>query len=164
MAVRPGNREGKLRSVDSERTGRVIEPRNLCIVEADAFGWAEGSTDAPRGGEIATMLGNEAPATAKAAGNSDSPRASVVLNGQGAPGSTGVCEQGMSARVPQEPGRPRRLRRASDGTAERETIEAKRDGRRGVGAPHCTDEAGTAARATLWREGGAESRNRLEER
>jgi len=51
VAVRPGNREGKLRSVDSERTGRVIEPRNLCIVEADAFGLAEGGTDAPRGGE-----------------------------------------------------------------------------------------------------------------
>jgi len=91
VAVRPGNREGKLRSVDSERTGRVIEPRNLfCIVEADAVVWAEGSTEAPRGGETATMLRNEAPAKAKAAGNSDSPRASVVLKGQGAevpPGS-----------------------------------------------------------------------------
>jgi group II intron reverse transcriptase/maturase len=40
VAVRPGNREGKLRSVDSERTGRVIEPRNLYVVEADAFGLA----------------------------------------------------------------------------------------------------------------------------
>ena len=32
MAVRPGNREGKLRSVDSERTGRVIEPRNFFTI------------------------------------------------------------------------------------------------------------------------------------
>jgi hypothetical protein len=84
-------------------------------VGADAFGLAEGNNRAPRGGETVTMMWTEAPARrcgveAKAAGNSYSPTSTAILNGQ-ALRPTGVFEQGMSAKVPQEPGRPGRLRR-----------------------------------------------------
>lgn len=83
MAVRLGNREGKLRSVDSERTGRVMEPRKLCIVEADAVVLAEGSILEPRGGETATLVRIEALAERrKPPENRDSP-------GQGRPHRSG---------------------------------------------------------------------------
>lgn len=86
----------------------------------------------------------------------------------------------------QEPGRPRRLRVMSPGgqpgeqaqaPAERllpsrerkkesrsavpssEGNEARREGRRGVGALHGTEEAGELARRTPWRDGGAGSWN-----
>jgi len=90
LAVRPGNREGKLRSVDSERTGRVIEPRNLSIVEADVFGIAEGSTGAPRGGETATKQRNEAPAPGESRRQQRLPLSFGRPHGSGRAGSTGV--------------------------------------------------------------------------
>ena len=79
MAVRPGNREGKLRSVDSERTGRVIEPRKLCIVEADAVEMAEGSILEPRGGETATLGRIEALAESESRQRTATPLDKVVL-------------------------------------------------------------------------------------
>jgi hypothetical protein len=56
-------RRGKLRSVDSECEGRVIEPRKRDS-SSGALGVLKpgGSTDAPRGGETATRVRTEAPA------------------------------------------------------------------------------------------------------
>jgi len=164
VAVRPGNREGKLRSVDSERTGRVIEPRNLCNVEADAFGCAEGNTDVParqrdqrpcRGLRHRHERKRSATATPLALQSSSKVRARRFHRGlragherKGAPGTW---------EIPTSPSHRRRYREATQNGA-------TRNGRREVGAPHSTAEAGTATRATLRREGGAESWNRLEER
>ena len=99
----------------------------------------------------------------------------------GACDPAGVEEQGTLTGVPQEPGRPSRLlgksrpevpgdqlqaldRRArrprernagAAGIPPREGNEARRDGRRGVGASNSTCEAGEPTRGTPWREGGA---------
>jgi hypothetical protein len=96
----------------------------------------------------------------------------------GACDPAGVGEQGTSAGVLQEPGRPSRLRGKSRpeipgdqlqarrprtrGRRERKTgatgippsegDEARRDGRRGVGAPHTTVDAGEPTRGTPPRE------------
>src|SRR5918995_1669242 len=93
----------------------------------------------------------------------------------------GVGEQDTFTRVPQEPGRPRRLHgtsrleipghqlRACGGRPRRprernagatvvppsEGNEARRDGRQGVGAPRTTWDAGEPTRGTPSREGGA---------
>jgi len=87
-----------LRSVDSERTGRVIEPRKLCIVEADAFEIAEGSILEPRGGETATLGRIEALAEGESRQQRRLPWTTVVLKGQGEripPGSESrACTQG----------------------------------------------------------------------
>jgi hypothetical protein len=48
--------------------------------------------------------------------------------------------------------------------ARTEGNEGKGERRRGVGAPHCTGEAGEPTQGTPWREGGAGTRNRTEER
>ena len=143
MAVRPGNREAKLRSVDGERTGRVIEPRKLCIVEADAVGLAEGSILEPRGGETATLGRIEALARGESRQRTATPLDKVVLRGQGEripPGSESrACTQGS----------PRNLGDPDVSVAEAAvpssdaTSGAKRDGRRGVGAPRSTRKAGT---------------------
>ena len=102
---------------------------------------------------------------------------------------TGVRERGMHTRVPQEPGRSRRLQRKNRsgsranlsrprGAALRvsrseeasarvvppsEGNEARREGRREVGAPRSTREA-REPKGTSWREGGAGSRNCWRER
>lgn len=57
----------------------------------------------------------------------------------------------------------RAKQRADGDTADRRN-EGTRDGRRGVGAPHSTDEAGEPARGTPWREGGTGRENRWRER
>lgn len=94
----------------------MIEPRYLVIVRADVFGIAKGNNRAPRGGETVTMMWIEAPTgrygvEVKTVGNSNSPhlRPSSKVRRNGL---TGVCEQGMSTKVPQKPGIPERLRRA----------------------------------------------------
>jgi hypothetical protein len=77
----------------------------------------------------------------------------------------GVVEHGKRTHgVPQEPARPCRIRRAAWRYRGTKDNEVKREVRRGVIAARSTDEAGIAARATLWREGAVESRNCLEER
>src|SRR5262245_39232070 len=99
----------------------------------------------------------------------------------GVRGPAGVREQDTFTGVPQEPGRPcrlrgksrpevpgdqlqargRRTRRPRERNAgaavvpPREGNEARRDGRRGVGAPHSTADAGEPTRGTPSREGGA---------
>src|SRR4051812_38658085 len=96
----------------------------------------------------------------------------------GAHGPAGVRDQGTLTGVPQEPGRPRRLlgksrrevpgdqlqarhrrtrrrRERNAGATEippSEGNEARRDGRRGVGAPHTTGDAGEPTRGTPPRE------------
>src|SRR3954452_13866851 len=113
-----------------------MEPRNIVIAGADVVIGTEGRVAAPQ------WPGVRDPA--------------------------GVREQDTFTRVPQEPGRPRRLRgksrvevpgdqlqargrrirrpreRNADATAvpPSEGNEARRDGRRGVGGPHTTDDAG----------------------
>ena len=149
MAVRPGNREGKLRSVDSERTGRVIEPRNLCNVEADAFGCAEGNTDVParqrdqrpcRGLRHRHERKRSATATPLALQSSSKVRARRFHRGlragherKGPPRNLGdlAVSVAQAAVLPSD-----------------EKIGARRDERRGVGAPRSTAEAGTAARVS----------------
>jgi hypothetical protein len=131
-----------LRSVDSEHAGREIEPRKEDVVGADAVGRAEGHIDTL---ERRTRR-----------------RARRV-------GPTGVGEQGMQARVLQEPGRPRHLRRGGPRQSAgryrpSEGNEARREGWRGVRAPRRTDEAGEPTRGTPWRKGGAGMQNRAEER
>src|SRR5437763_5926008 len=97
----------------------------------------------------------------------------------GVRGPAGVREQDTFTGVPQEPGRPRRLlgesrpevpgdqlqargrrtRRPRErnagatGIPPSEGNEARRDGRRGVGAPHTTIDAGERTRGTPPREG-----------
>ena len=104
---------------------------------------------------------------AKAVGNSDSPFCSVVLEARRG-GPAGVGEGGKGAG-----GFPRNLGdlvNSSEGvmvsgvSPSKGTTDAERDGCRGVVAARSTDEAGVAARATLWREGAVGSRNHLEER
>src|SRR5512144_1738551 len=99
----------------------------------------------------------------------------------GARDPAGVKEQDTFTRVPQEPGRPCRLRgksrrevpgdqlqargRCTRRPRERnagavvvppsEGNEARREGRQGVGAPHTTCDAGEPTRGTPLREGGA---------
>jgi len=135
-----------------------MEPRNEYNVGADVFVSTEGSTRAPRGGETATKERIEAPARAKAAGNSYSPHlppSSKVRRG----GSHRGLRAGHEHEGPPgtwetraSPSFRRRYRERGDDLSER-------DGRPGVGAPHRTDEAGIAARATLPRERGVGSRN-----
>ena len=116
-----------------------------------------------------TRLRNEAPAHRHRRCRGESRRqqqlpAATVSSWVRRYGPPGSREQGMSTEVPQEPGRPGRLRRQRAAVPLSEgTTRAKRDGRSGVGAPHCTGEAGTAAQATLRRDGGAGSRNRWRE-
>jgi hypothetical protein len=160
-----------------------MEPRNLGIVGADALGLAEGNNRAPRGGESGPGCGMRPPpmlpvslrepehgaqhrrhgVEAKAAGNSNSPQLPSpqrlgatahrgLRAGHEHAGPPGTWE--TRASPPSTMAVP-----LSEGTT-----GAKRDGRSGVGAPHCTEEAGTAARATLRRDGGAGSRNRWRER
>ena len=95
----------------------------------------------------------------------------------GAGDPAGVEEQGTLTGVPQEPGRPlrllgksrpelpgdqlqaldRRTRRPRErnagatGIPPNEGNEVRRDGRRGVGASHITDDAGEPTRGTLLR-------------
>ena len=153
----PGDRS--LRSVDSERVGRVIEPRKGHVVDADGVGTPEGSTRRSAIGQ----------GTAGSTGGADS----------------GACEQGL----PQEPGRTCRLRLGSGratrtkprpagvafvpvgaNTGRRDGTAARRHKRRvvgwaaGVGSLRSTCEAGTATRATPRREGSDGSRNRWRER
>jgi len=92
-----------------------LSPDILVIVRADAFALAEGNNRAPRGGETVTMMWIEAPTgrcgvEVKTVGNSNSPhlRSSSKVRRNGL---TGVCEQGMSTKVPQKPGIPERFRR-----------------------------------------------------
>jgi hypothetical protein len=134
-----------------------FNPEIELIVRADTVLLVEGCTDAPRG---------------KARRSHRGPR------------------MGMRTRTLQEPGRSRRLYSkapagAAGGNVSRpraaaprgsrseqasarvvppsEGNEARRDGRREVGAPHGTEEAGEP-RGTLWRDGGAGTRNRWRER
>src|SRR3712207_104160 len=105
----------------------------------------------------------------------------TALQWPGVRDPAGVREQDTFTRVPQEPGRPRRLHgksrpelpghqlqargRRTRRPRERkpgatvvppsEGNEARRNGRQGVGAPHTTDDAGEPTRGTPSREGGA---------
>lgn len=119
----------------------------------------------------ATSERNEAPAAARAAGESrrkqQLPDVSVVLRARRG-GPAGVEERGIGAR-----GLPRNLGdlvlsattvRLSAVSPSKGTTDAERDGGRGVVAARSTEEAGIAARATQWREGAVESRNRWRER
>ncbi len=100
----------------------------------------------------------------------------------------GSESRARSQGVPQEPGRPLRSPRqvpaggpgdqlqargrgrprpwernaGATGIPPSEGNEARRDGRRGVGAPHSTDEAGEPTRGTPWREGGCRVMEPLE--
>src|SRR4051812_47253441 len=128
---------------------QVIEPRNIQVAGADVVKRTEGRVAAPQ------WPGVRDPA--------------------------GVREQDTFTRVPQEPGRLRRLhgksrpelpgdqlqargrrtRRPRERNAGATVVppsegnEARRDGRRGVGGPHTTCDAGEPTRGTPWREGGA---------
>ena len=155
-----------LRSVDSECWGRAIELRNEEVVGAPVVCIGEGSTDMPRGGETATTNGmrhrQRRKTQAKAAGNSNSPkrRLSSWLGVKVRPESENTAQaQGF----PQEPGRSRCVRREAVPPS-RGTTRAKRDEQREVLAARSTEEAGIAARATLWREGAVGSRNCWRER
>ena len=78
-------------------------------------------------------------------------------------GVTGVTEHGtLREGLPRNLGDPVVSGRPVPTT--RGTTEAGRDGRREVGAPHSTGEAGEPTRGTRWREGGAGLRNRRRER
>src|SRR5512135_3906257 len=126
-----------------------MEPRNPYVAGADVVIGTEGRVAAPQG--------------------------------PGVRDPAGVREQDTFTRVPQEPGRPRRLHGKSrpelpgdqlqargrrtrrprerntgaTGIPPSEGNEARRDGRRGVGASRSTFEAGEPTRGTPWREGGA---------
>jgi len=152
----------RLRSVDSEAIGCVIEPRN----QANCEGRRCPMTGRPK----------ESPA--------DRPRrpplTGVRKSGaccQGFPRNLGDLSVSPSRRGwvhrTKGPGRgaafrlrhpAERNRAVGDGyRAARETGVA-RDGRGEVGAPHSTCEAGEPTRGTPWREGGAGTRNRWRER
>ena len=59
-------------------------------VETDVFEFTEGSIDAPRGGETATMQGNEAPARGESRRQQRLPPSFGRPQGSGRAGSTGV--------------------------------------------------------------------------
>lgn len=77
----------------------------------------------------------------------------------------GVVEHGKrTQRALQEPARPCPVRHAVWRYRGTKDNEVKREAGRGVIAARSTEEAGTADRATLWREGAVGSRDCLEER
>ena len=162
MAVRPRKREGKLRSVDSECKSRAIEPRKTETVGARDVARRAGSTDAPRGGETAMMDGMRHRQNGESRRQQQLPGPKVVLRARRG-GPTGVGEHGAGTL-----GLPRNLGdpdvSAMSGTGSQSDKQSGRDGRREVGVARCTDEAGEATQATLWREGATEKRNRLKER
>jgi hypothetical protein len=99
---------------------------------------------------------------AKAAGNGNSPDLQSSSEAR-REGPTGVVEHGAcTLGLPRNLGDP--VASAMGGTDSRSDKQSGRDGRWEVGAAHCTNEAGEATQATLWREGAAENRNRLKER
>lgn len=124
---------GGLRSVDSEHRGRVIEPRKVMVAGALVVNKSGGNTEAPRGSETSDQGRNEAPAAARAAGESrrkqQLPVRLVVLRARRG-GPAGVGEGGTGAR-----GFPRNLgdlvisREASDGVR---GIAEQRDDRCGA--------------------------------
>lgn len=153
-----GRGRPRQRSVDSERAGRVIEPRKQSTTGADAVQRAEGSTGAPSRSGAEVPSGSESGARAH----------------WGSPGTWEISSSlsfttGWGTRTP-PPARGWRARRPRERTAStgrvpaREGNGARRDGRRGVGTPRSTAEAGEAARATPWREGGVGTRNCWRER
>ena len=104
---------------------------------------------------------NEAPAKGESRRHSNSPDLLPWPSAEVPPGSKSTAPARGSAR---NLGGPDVSTARAVVPPSRATSRAERDGRRGVGAPHSTDEAGTAARATLRREGGAGSPNRSKER
>jgi len=105
---------------------------------------------------------NEAPADGESRRHSDSPSLPPSWpNAEVPPGSESTAPARRSAR---NLGGPDASAARAVVPPSRATSRAERDGRRGFGALHSTDEAGIAARATLRREGGAGSPNRSKER
>ena len=68
--------------------------------------------------------------------------------------------QAPSALAPQ----PEERTRVPEAVPPNEGNEVRRDEQRGVGALHCTEEAGEPPRGTPWRESGAGTRKRWRER
>jgi hypothetical protein len=140
----------------------VIEPRKTETVGARHVAREAGGTNAPRGGETATMDGMRHRQMTKVAGNGNSPDLPSSSEAR-REGPTGVGEHGAGTL-----GLPRNLGdpdvSAMSGTDSQSDKQSGRDGRREVGVARCTDEAGEATQATLWREGATGKRNRLKER
>ncbi len=151
-----------LRSVDRECAGRVIEPRNVDNVGADAVSVAEGRADAPlcqvrrshrglRAGHVhmgvPQELGRPDRFHGRSSGQSGRPvHGPRAQGGLRALSSLGANEQGAARGLQ---GRRQQALGTNGRESERLVVPVKR-GNRPDGTP--------------WREGGAESRNRWRER
>jgi len=157
----------RLRSVDSEWAGRVIEPRKNCIVAgADAVATAEGSIGwAELAWPSRSRRGRRAGHVR--IGVPQEPGKPCRLHVQSRNGATGTQNPRPTSGA--TPGgrrgeRPDTKHSVANVVPPNEGNEVRREGRQGLGASHSTREAGESRPwETLWREGDAGSSNRWRE-
>jgi len=159
--------QSRLRSVDSEWVGRVIEPRkNFTVAGADAFVTAEGSI-----GWAAVAWSGRSRRGRRAGhvhiGVPQEPGKPCRLHVQGRNGATGTANPRPTAGAARSGGsgeRPDTKNSVAGVVPPSEGNEVRRDGRQGLGASRSTCEAGESPPwETLWRKGDAGSSNRWRE-